>query len=300
MNNSLTLEYRGQRGVSSCCLDVIVGLIQTGRRIDRVRLLSAPGGGHGVHAFLIDYEGERVAVRSGLSSGYPGEGPRTLSTALALLDRHGHEMEEIGIDSRVMQRLNDAALTAKDLLKIEASRSSVWNRYDYLYDQHLPGRKNTSLWSDHFPCVLPFAAIEPDVIDLALDFWAEPDARLLTGYRRLEDRVRTLAGLHEHGVKLFQKVFLNDPPCLKWDVRDKSEQVGRAQLFVGAYMGFRNPRAHREPGEDWSKGQQSGLLNEFMLLNHLFRLAQEAKPAAQPASTSIPQTKLHPEATPDV
>ena len=109
------------------------------------------------------------------------------------------------------------------------------------------------------------------MLDLAIDFWTDPDARLLTGYRRPEDAVRRRSGVDDHGASLFQKVFLNNPPELAWDVPDVGEQKGRGQLFVAAYTAYRNPRAHRAPS-----GWEREWLDEFLMLNHLFRLAATA------------------------
>ena len=47
--------------------------------------------------------------------------------------------------------------------------------------------------------VVPFAIVDGRLVDLALSFWEEPDHRLVTGYRRLEDIVRERTGLQEHG-----------------------------------------------------------------------------------------------------
>jgi hypothetical protein len=49
------------------------------------------------------------------------------------------------------------------------------------------------------------------------------------------------------------------------------ERTGRANLFVGAYLAYRNPRAHHEKKPD--KREQ---LSEFLLLNHLYKLQREA------------------------
>jgi hypothetical protein len=77
--------------------------------------------------------------------------------------------------------------------------------------------------------------------------------------------------VRNHGAKLFSAAFLGDDPLLKWQVDDEAEQKGRANLFTGAFMAFRNPRAHRIQSDN-SHEQ----LSEFLLLNQLFRLEADA------------------------
>ncbi len=43
------------------------------------------------------------------------------------------------------------------------------------------------------------------------------------------------------------------------------------ELFTGAYLAYRNRRAHRE-----SNDSAESLLAEFLLLNHLYRLEKES------------------------
>ena len=59
---------------------------------------------------------------------------------------------------------------------------------------------------------------------------------------------------------------------------DKSEKVGRINLFTGTYMAYRNARAHKE-------NPKTELLAEFLLLNQLYLLESEAE-EAQPLTSS--------------
>ena len=60
---------------------------------------------------------------------------------------------------------------------------------------------------------------------------------------------------------------------------DKSERVGRANLFAAIYMAYRNPRAHQE-------NPKAELLEEFLLLNHLYRLERAAVKADSEVDSS--------------
>ena len=89
-------------------------------------------------------------------------------------------------------------------------------------------------------------------------------------YKRLEDIVRTRTGINEHSTKLFAQVFQGEKAILMWDVPDNAEIKGRVNLFTGAYMAFRNARAHREKDENLIHQYR-----EFLLINELYLLEQE-------------------------
>jgi hypothetical protein len=131
------------------------------------------------------------------------------------------------------------------------------------------------LWRE-FPSVVPFSVVDSRLFDLAISFAENPDEKLLTGYRRLEDIVRERTGLDEHGARLFTKAFLDSGAKLQWKALDVGERTGRANLFIAAYMAHRNPRAHRELRNDLASH-----LTEFLLLNHLYRLEKESVLARQ-------------------
>lgn len=145
-------------------------------------------------------------------------------------------------------------------------RPSRWS--EYILDRHEKQGQDGSLWRE-FPQVIPFSIIDGRIMDLARDFWDNPDSNLLCGYRRLEDILRERTGRTESSTKLFSRVFSGKDAILTWDIPDESERIGRANLFTGTYMAYRNPRAHQET-------PKSELLAEFLLLNQLYRLEWEA------------------------
>lgn len=256
-------------------------LIQFGLSIERARILTCPGDFNVLHhAFLLTVLGDKIAVKSGFASGYSGGGPRALSFTLALLYAHEVEIEECEVSPGLMERLELSGLTVGDLRKVEEARPVHPSRWtSYVLEAHWPKRKTSNcrgipgidrLWSD-FPDVIPFSIIDDRLADLALKFNAGPDTQLLTGYRRLESIVRARTGLREHGAKLFSQAFAGKNPRLAWEGVTESEQIGRLALFTGAYMAFRNPRAHSE------RREYSVPLNEFLLLNQLFCLERDAK-----------------------
>ena len=258
------IEYVGLPGISKECQDAVLRLLQFGDHITHVRILSAAND----HCLLLTVNvGDIVAVKSGFASGYLGEGSRTFSYVLKVLEAHGAEIEEYRVDPEIIQRVDSSALTAIDLKAIDSSRPlrpRRWN--DYVFENHWDWKEDGTLWRE-FPYVIPFAIIDKRLIDLAVSFWDGPDDRLLTGYRRLEDIVRSRTNIPEHGSKLFAQAFGTSGGRLTWPDIDGAEHAGRLSLFTGTYMAYRNRRAHRETQDD-----ASNLLGELMLLNELYRL----------------------------
>jgi len=261
------IEYYGVPGGSKDCENAVMRLLQFGDVIKRAQILTASNR----HCLLLTVNhGDLVAIKSGFASGYGGEGPRRFSRALQLLDTHGAEIEEREVDAALLERLDSAALRQSDIESIErAKQLRQWG--EYIDSQDIDRSLDGTLWRD-FPPVIPFAVIDSRIFDLALSFWGGPDDRLLKGYRRLEDLIRDRTSIDEHGSKLFSRAFSGDAPKLGWKDINDSERAGRANLFIGAYMAHRNPRAHRESKSYYL----DAYLTEFLVLNHLFRLEREA------------------------
>lgn len=264
------IQYAGEPGVTQTCVEAIVRLIQCRTAIQEARLLTA-GSRHAIVLTLpLD---TTLAVKTGFRSGYIGEGPAGLSRVVALLDFHRVEIDEYTVEAQLLDRLDASALTNDDLTLLTSQRAIRPQRWhDYIVGGDLGRQRNGTIWQDFCP-VLPLAIIDPRIADLAKTFWEAPGDRIMDGYRRLEDTVRQRTGIDEHGQKLFSEAFLGTPPKLVWKgCGHENEQKGRAQIFAGAFMGYRNARAHREVDATIDQ-----LLTEFILLNHLFRLEREAE-----------------------
>lgn len=262
------IQYMGEAGITQECLDAVLRLIQYDEQINKVKILSASGR----HALLLTINSHNlIVIKSGFGTGYVGEGPRKFSYLLQLLDAHKIEMEEYEVDGALIDRLDKSALTESDISKIKSAKPVRPMRlHEYINDQHYQSFRVGTLWKN-FRAVIPFAIIDSRITDLAVSFWENPDNNLLMGYRRLEDALRERTKIKEHGTKLFSKVFSGPHAILEWKNLDESEKLGRISLFTGAYMTYRNPRAHRE-----IKSHRHDLLSEFLLLNHLYILEKEA------------------------
>lgn len=261
------IEYHGIPGVTQECMEAVMRLIQFNDQITKARILTWSN----EHCLLLSINvGDLVAIKSGFASGYLGEGSRGFSYVLRLLKAHGAKIEEYEVRRDLINRLDSCCLTHLDLERLELShpvRPSRW--HDYIHERDWDIEKEGSLWRE-FPHIIPLAIIDHRIVDLAKTFWKSPDEKLLIGYRRLEDIIRSRTGLDEHGSKLFSRAFLGSGAKLIWDGLNNAEQIGRAGLFTSAYQAFRNPRAHKE-----IKYDSQEVVTEFLILNHLYHLERQ-------------------------
>lgn len=262
------IQYWGEDGITQKCLDAIMRLLQYDDHITDVKVLSC----NERYCLLLTIgEFDLIAIKSGFSIGYQGEGPRKFSLALALFEAHKIPMDEYEVDKYIIKRINDSALTVGDIKEINSTKPVRPLRiYNYINIDDFTGIRNGTLWQKFRP-VIPFAIIDPRIMDLAVSFWRHPDSNLNDGYRRFEDTVRTRTGLEDYGHDLFKKAFLLENSILSWKGISNGEKVARANLIISAYSAYRNPRAHKE-----KKSHSHENLSEFLLINHLFILESES------------------------
>jgi hypothetical protein len=112
------IQYHGMAGITQSCTQAIARLIESGVWIESARLLTAGES----HAFLIQTAIDSViAVKSGYSSGYNGEGPRGLADVLALFRVHQVQVEEVLVSQALLGRLEASTLTESDLKAIQTA-----------------------------------------------------------------------------------------------------------------------------------------------------------------------------------
>ncbi|MEA5464224.1 TIGR02391 family protein [Leptothoe sp. PORK10 BA2] len=268
------VQYNGRAGITRSCLNAILRFINFGDEIEEVRLLTYES----EHCFLLSIATEGyIMIKSGFSSGYHGEGPRGLSLALQILQRYVSWIEEYRISSRILQNINNSCLSHTDLDEINSTKPVVpYQVHEYIYATSYAfsdDTDNDKRVLKQFPWIIPLGLIDHRIMDLAIKFRQEPDLSLMSAYRRLEDTIRQRTGLNNEiiGAKLFSKVFRGKDSLLHWRDIESAEREGRAALFEGTYMAFRNRRAHREFQERLDEG-----VREFLLLNELFLLEAQA------------------------
>jgi len=268
LNDLAGIQYVGLSGVSQSCLTAVKRIIQFGEQIENAVILSAAG----YHCLLLDLPSDGlVVVKSGFSSGYSGEGPRTFAEVLRLLEESRVEISEIDVPPSLLERVEASALTLKDLDTIKKAkhvRPTRW--HDYIYDFRSAIPSTREIWQTFNP-IMPWAIIDSRITDLALEFFENPDASILNGFRRLEDIVRERMHPDAQSTRLFVQAFVGDKSRLTWKDVDPGEHSGRGQLFTGVYSAYRNPRAHGE-----SQADVSEMLAEFLLVNQLYRLEATA------------------------
>ncbi|MHC0016438.1 TIGR02391 family protein [Acinetobacter pittii] len=266
--NYYHVEYWGNQGITQTCLMSLCNLIQTHSDLTYALLLT----NEQTHAFIIKDENESFyVIRSGFTSGYMGEGPRGLATALTLLKRHEIETEEILVSSKILRKTNNSTLNDSEielLFKQEIIRPIRLHDYIYPFTKEV---SETHKRKRYYPLELPYSILDDRIFDLALLFKHDPDSALLKAYKRLEDIIRDRTDLTEHSSKLFSQAFQGDNALLTWNVPDIGEIKGRTNLFTGTYMAFRNARAHRESTENYAQ-----MFREFLLVNELYLLESEA------------------------
>ncbi len=268
------IQYHGHAGSTQLCKEAILRLIQGGETFSGVILITDQGQFDCRHAFMMRTLRECcIAIKGGFRSGYSGEGPRGLSEMLSVLRLFFEDIEEYVVPTDFIDRINASYLQSKDLeflQNLEPVRPMRW--FDYIQDRH----DDRSVPFHTFPPELPFGVIDPRLAPLAVRFKENPDSVLMDAYRMLEDIVRGRCGIRgEGGVKLFSAAFRGKGVTLNWRNIDARECEGRANLFIGAFMAYRNRRAHQP-----SVGDLHRDVREFMLINELFCLEREAVVAA--------------------
>ncbi|AUC05798.1 MULTISPECIES: TIGR02391 family protein [Acinetobacter] len=265
--NYYHIDYLGEAGITETCLYSLCNLIQTNADLSYALLLTNDQS----HGFILkDQSDSYYIIRSGFTSGYPGEGPKGLAKALTILNKHKIETEEVTIPAKLMNKVNNSSLCDNDIDFIFREKVIRPIRlHDYIYP--FQNEVASSHLKRYYPLELPYSIIDDRIFDLALLFKQDPDSALSKAYKRLEDIIRLRTSLNEHSTKLFAQVFQGDNALLTWDVPDSAEIKGRVNLFTGTYMAFRNARAHREKDENLLHQYR-----EFLLINELYLLEAEA------------------------
>lgn len=264
-NTSVEPQYLGLSTTTESCLASLARVCQVDK-IHSAILISFDSR----HGFILRSQADCVyVIRSGFSSGYSGEGPKGLSSALNILLRFDIEIGEIAVDRKFLQRLNNATLTDRDFAFVETQpsrKAGSWSHYLTPCDKEIPYESINI--GGFFPLEMPFSLLDKRIMDLALCFFQNPDHAVNSAFRRLEELVRARTGLAESGSKLFSKAFHGDNPILYWELPDKNESKARGNLFCAVFSTYRNARAHRE----LKSLNLSAVLREFLMVNELFQL----------------------------
>lgn len=275
LNKLAQLEYHGTPGITQDCLDALAVVLQFGEPIKSAWLISGEKDHSGCrdHALILNSEAEhQTVINSGFRSGYGGEGPKGLSKAIQLLEKHEIQIQEFEVKQTLISRIQKCCLLTKDLEKITDNPIHGGHFYDYIwYDPKKGGYTfdDTAIKQLYKPAV-PLAIVDQRIFDLALMLEEQPDETLFKGYRRLEGIVREMhPDLELKSAKdLFTQAYLRKDSALYWPALSASECEGRAHLFIGAFQVYRNERIHNEPNHY----DLHSAVREFLLLNELYVL----------------------------
>lgn len=267
-----SVEYHGSERTTQSCLDAISRMLAAQIWLQRAVLLTCDQ----KHAFFLDVANSHpVFIRSGFTSGYPGEGPAGLGKAILMFRRFNVEVEELLVSESLLDRINRGGVTYPDVDLISQGHFVRPIRtYDYVHFG-LSGRgDHEAAIKAQFPPSIPWFALDDRLVDLAVMLTADPDKAVFEAFRRLESTVVRRCGfpVGTAGIDVFQKAFRGSGAILGWPGASATEAEGRAMLFVAAFQAYRNPRAHRDVQHDLVRTYR-----EFYLINELFQLEREAE-----------------------
>ena len=179
----MEIQFLGVAGITQSCVNAVLRYLQFGDSISKVLIIT----NNHSHALVLNTEDDEImAIKSGFSSGYPGEGPKGLAYILSILDEHNIEIEEYEVKKKVIDKINGSYLTMPELKRIENSKPVRPTRWrDYVYEYRDPYSKKENLFIE-FPHVIPYSIIDPKIFDLSISFWEAPGDKILAGYRRLD------------------------------------------------------------------------------------------------------------------
>jgi hypothetical protein len=263
--NYKRVEYVGWENITQSCIEGLMHYLQSKNTSHNynVKLITYINQ-HG----LIIYNEQKptVVIKPGFTSD-SGTGQQGLAYAISILEEYNIEIEEVIINYKLFNKINRNTLNNKDFETLAKSPNvRPYRIQEYGYN------KNKYNIESKLPLPIPLRLIDHRIRDLAINFWTDPGEKITTGFKRLETLIKQRINTEESSSSIFARAFMGKSSTLQWQELNPEEQKGIGNLFIGAYQGFRNPRAHREIFVS-----EEDALSEFFTLNHLFRLENKAK-----------------------
>lgn len=118
---SLDIKYEGSTRATQYCIDDFLKRLYGSRPITCMTILTCEG----YHALMLEFMDKDfiVFIKSGLTSGYLGEGPKGISTIIRLAENAGIPIRELSISKRLMKKINSSLMTSRDVQNIQERRS---------------------------------------------------------------------------------------------------------------------------------------------------------------------------------
>ena len=110
---SIDIKYEGSTSATQYCIDDFMRLLYGSRKIVDMTILTCEN----YHALMLCFENQDyiVFIKSGLTSGYPGTGPKGTSLIIRLAEEAGITIKELNAAPSLFKRINSSLATVKDV-----------------------------------------------------------------------------------------------------------------------------------------------------------------------------------------
>ena len=127
--HSIDIKYEGSTRATQYCIDDFMKRLYGSRKITDMTILTCQN----YHALMLCFENRDIVVfiKSGLTSGYSGEGPKGTSLIIRLAEESGITIKELKATTSLFKRINSSCATVKDVEFIKKN-SKVSLDYDHL------------------------------------------------------------------------------------------------------------------------------------------------------------------------
>lgn len=126
---SIDIKYEGSTSATQYCIDDFMRRLYGSRKIVDMTILTCEN----YHALMLCFEDQDliVFIKSGLTSGYPGEGPKGTSLIIRLAEEAGIIIKELKAAPSLFKRINSSRTTVKDVEFIKKNSKASFD-YDRL------------------------------------------------------------------------------------------------------------------------------------------------------------------------
>lgn len=123
---SVDIKYEGSTKATQYCIDDFMKRLYGSRKITDMTILTCQN----YHALMLCFENRDLVVfiKSGLTSGYSGEGPKGTSLIIRLAEEAGIIIKELKAAPSLFKRINSSRATVKD---VEFIKKNGTENFDY-------------------------------------------------------------------------------------------------------------------------------------------------------------------------
>lgn len=124
--HSIDIKYEGSTKATQYCIDDFMKRLYGSRKITDMTILTCEK----YHALMLCFENRDIVVfiKSGLTSGYSGEGPKGTSLIIRLAEEAGITIKELNTAPSLFKRINSSCATVKD---VEFIKKNGTENFDY-------------------------------------------------------------------------------------------------------------------------------------------------------------------------